>query len=342
MIKKYQIFISSTYEDLKDERRFVCDAILSLHQFPIGMEQFSASDESQWEVIKKLIDTSDYYVLILGKRYGSLSENGKSYTECEIDYAKKQGVPILAFIKADDAGYSSLQIDNELEKSSKLNAFINKVKSGRIVKWFKNPYELSYLVATALHNEMEKNNRPGWLRAIAPQNAAPGYDLSNDNDQENEYDDFEFMKPVDTYEFTTYQHPSDGEHREVNKKEEVIAEGLYKNNELVKGIEFNNLIRITNGRLIFKPNCPEDPYDSTDDFKYDKMESYGWGEFYPFKWSEPYIEHEGLEKFYVVDFIVDGETKQMFNIRTLEEFLEKVNPKRLEQLKKLIQYGKKL
>lgn len=83
MTKKYQIFISSTFEDLKDERRFVRDAILNIHQFPIGMEQFSAGDMSQWEVIKESIDTSDYYVLLVGKRYGSLDETGISYTERE-------------------------------------------------------------------------------------------------------------------------------------------------------------------------------------------------------------------------------------------------------------------
>ena len=45
MEKKYQIFISSTYEDLKEERRKVQDTILSMYQFPIGMEMFSAADE---------------------------------------------------------------------------------------------------------------------------------------------------------------------------------------------------------------------------------------------------------------------------------------------------------
>ena len=44
MEKKYQIFISSTYEDLKEERDKVQRAILSMYQFPVGMEMFSADD----------------------------------------------------------------------------------------------------------------------------------------------------------------------------------------------------------------------------------------------------------------------------------------------------------
>ena len=64
MEKKYQIFISSTFKDLKTARLKVRDAILSMYHFPVGMEMFGALDEDQWEVIKRDIDASDYYVLI--------------------------------------------------------------------------------------------------------------------------------------------------------------------------------------------------------------------------------------------------------------------------------------
>jgi len=76
MQKKYQIFISSTYIDLIEERQKVQDAILSLYHFPIGMEMFSAADEEQWKIIQETIDSSDYYILIIGHRYGSIIEEG--------------------------------------------------------------------------------------------------------------------------------------------------------------------------------------------------------------------------------------------------------------------------
>lgn len=104
MEKKYQIFISSTYEDLKEAREKVRDAILSMMHFPIGMEMFSAGDEEQWEIIQETINSSDYYVLIVGQRYGSEIATGEgagiSYTEKEYRYAKEQKVPILAFISS--------------------------------------------------------------------------------------------------------------------------------------------------------------------------------------------------------------------------------------------------
>lgn len=84
---KYQVFISSTYEDLQEERQKVQEAILSMYQFPIGMEMFSADDSEQWEIIRETIDTSDFYILIIEHRYGSIIKEGKdagmSYTEKE-------------------------------------------------------------------------------------------------------------------------------------------------------------------------------------------------------------------------------------------------------------------
>ena len=83
-MKKYQIFISSTYIDLIDERQAAVEAILQSGHIPAGMELFAASNQSQWEIIKKWIDESDIYMLILGGRYGSIEQtSGLSYTELE-------------------------------------------------------------------------------------------------------------------------------------------------------------------------------------------------------------------------------------------------------------------
>lgn len=47
MQHRYQIFISSTYEDSKEERKKVTDVILRMGHFPIGMELFNADNDSQ-------------------------------------------------------------------------------------------------------------------------------------------------------------------------------------------------------------------------------------------------------------------------------------------------------
>ena len=170
MDKKYQVFISSTYKDLIPEREKVRDVILSMYQFPIGMEMFSAADEEQWEIIKETIDSSDYYVLIIGKRYGSVidegSDKGISYTEKEYRYAKSIGLPILAYIKNDEA-ITADKVDDDPEKLKKLQVFKDDVTRGREVKWFSTIDQLGTEVTLSLHKEMDRKKRPGWIRGDA-------------------------------------------------------------------------------------------------------------------------------------------------------------------------------
>ena len=56
MSAKFQVFVSSTFKDLHDERDLVIKAILEMGHIPVGMEMFSAADEEQWSVIKRQID----------------------------------------------------------------------------------------------------------------------------------------------------------------------------------------------------------------------------------------------------------------------------------------------
>ena len=98
MQKKYQVFISSTYTDLKKERAKVQEILLMADCIPAGMEAFVASNAQQFEVIKKVIDLCDYYVLIIGGRYGTINkETDLSYTEMEYNYAVSKGIPVLVF-----------------------------------------------------------------------------------------------------------------------------------------------------------------------------------------------------------------------------------------------------
>lgn len=82
--KKLQVFVSSTFKDLREDRQAAVEAILTAKHIPAGMELFASGDESQMSVIKRWIDQSDVYLLILGGRYGSIEPNsGKSYTHLE-------------------------------------------------------------------------------------------------------------------------------------------------------------------------------------------------------------------------------------------------------------------
>lgn len=157
---KYQVFVSSTYEDLKEERSIVMETILKLEQIPIGMEMFNAGDEEQWELIKRTIDNSDYYLVIIGGRYGSTASDGLSYTEKEYRYAVETGKPILTFIKKDDG----VQSNEGLEKQYHLQQFREHAK-GKIASFWSNKDELGRLVAASIHSIISRKPGIGWIRA---------------------------------------------------------------------------------------------------------------------------------------------------------------------------------
>jgi hypothetical protein len=106
MDRRYQVFVSSTYEDLQEERRETMQALLALDCIPTGMELFPAADDDSWTLIKRFIAGCDYYVVIIGGRYGSKAPSGRSYTEMEYDYAVEAGLPILAFLHQGSRHYS--------------------------------------------------------------------------------------------------------------------------------------------------------------------------------------------------------------------------------------------
>ena len=165
MSTRYQVFVSSTYLDLKEARQQVLHALLDLDCIPAGMELFSASSDEQFDYIKREIDESDYYVLILGWRYGSVHSDGVSYTEREFDYAIQQSIPVLVFPHADEALVAAEYRESDAAKRGKLLAFRERAMKARLAKHWKVPDELSIQVNKSLHREFRDHPRAGWIRA---------------------------------------------------------------------------------------------------------------------------------------------------------------------------------
>jgi hypothetical protein len=165
MEKRYQVFVSSTYADLQEERRNVIQTLMEMDCIPSGMEIFPAADEEQWEFIKKIISDCDYYVLIIGGRYGSVTSEGISYTEKEYDFAVSIGLRVLAFLhkNPDEIPVKNSELNPELR--GKLNSFRRRVSEGRLVKFWGRADELPGLVALSLSKTIKTYPAVGWVRA---------------------------------------------------------------------------------------------------------------------------------------------------------------------------------
>lgn len=161
---RHQIFVSSTFTDLVEERSEVIQAVWELDCIPTGMEAFVASNESQWDVIKRVIDESDYYVLIIGGRYGSVTDDGISYTEKEYNYAKKLSIPVLAFVHENPADIPVGKSEKDEAPRVKLELFRQRVMNDHPIRTWKSATELGSIVSRSLSREIKINPRPGWIR----------------------------------------------------------------------------------------------------------------------------------------------------------------------------------
>ncbi|MDN5698995.1 MAG: DUF4062 domain-containing protein [Kocuria sp.] len=163
MDKRYQVFISSTFVDLIDERREVMQALLEMDCMPAGMELFPAGNDDQWTLIKGVIEQSDYYLVVLGGRYGSVTEEGVSYTEKEYDYAVELGIPVMGFVPADIDEIPVGKTDKNDAAAQKLDEFRVKVQR-RMTKEWKNADDLGSKVTRGLMHLIKNHPRPGWVR----------------------------------------------------------------------------------------------------------------------------------------------------------------------------------
>lgn len=164
MDKRYQVFVSSTYDDLQDERKEVIQALLELDCIPAGMELFPAADEDQWTLIKKVIDDCDYYIVVIGGRYGSLSSDGISYTQKEYEYALSSGKPTIGFLHKNPGAITADKTEPTKQGKNKLESFRQLVQKKTCRYWI-NPSELGSVVSRSLVKLIKAHPAVGWVRA---------------------------------------------------------------------------------------------------------------------------------------------------------------------------------
>ena len=164
MDKRYQVFVSSTYQDLQQERQPVMQALLELDCIPAGMELFPAADEDQWSLIKEVIDDCDYYIAIIAGRYGSVGSDGMGYTEKEYRYAVECGKPVIAFLHKDPESLPGSKLEKSPKLRKKLQEF-RQLAQKKMCKFWSTPHELGLVVSSSLVKLVKRHPGIGWVRA---------------------------------------------------------------------------------------------------------------------------------------------------------------------------------
>ena len=127
------------------------------------MEAFPAADATPWELIRTIVAESDYYVLIVGGKYGSTGPVGISYTEMEFDLAVELEKPILAFIHGAPEEIPAGRSELDPESRRRLDAFRAKV-TARLCKPWRSKEELKAAVLLALVHAIRTKPAAGWVK----------------------------------------------------------------------------------------------------------------------------------------------------------------------------------
>lgn len=161
--KRYQVFISSTYTDLAAERSALVQALPTLGCLPVGMDVHPAGGTA-WNAIKKLIDDCDYYILLLGSRYGSLSPSGVGYTHMEYVYASTKQKPILVLLhEAPETRPLAFQ-ERTPEGKLKFNDFRQLLLKGFVGRW-SNEKDLDAALRQYMPQLIKSRPMPGWVKS---------------------------------------------------------------------------------------------------------------------------------------------------------------------------------
>jgi len=247
--KKLQVFVSSTFEDMKDERQAAVEAILSSGNIPAGMELFTAGDESQMTVIERWIDESDVYLLILGGRYGSIEEkSGKSYIHLEYEYALSLNKPLFSIAINREALEKKVKKNGtfviEQDNPNDLKAFKDLVLKN-LVKFYDDKKDIKLAIHETLSDFAYRKELVGWIRGDNSVNTAQlAEEIARLTKENSELRNLSLKNNNALYANLTFE-----ELKELLENKSVFEFLLENGEQFIYGTYIRNLIYAYNGKF---------------------------------------------------------------------------------------------
>ena len=105
---KHHIFIGSTLDDLKSERKELPSIVMELGHIAVMADYLDDSAKNTPKLLKKIIEECDYFLALVAHKY--CDKDGKTsplVKECSI--AAKKGIPVLALIIDDKARWKPVK-----------------------------------------------------------------------------------------------------------------------------------------------------------------------------------------------------------------------------------------
>lgn len=151
------IFVSSTYEDLKNERAAAIE-LLDRSFHAVAMEKFFPADHQSKAVCLVRLQKCDACVLIIGERYGSIDPIDQvSITEIEYSTAKALGIPVFPVIKVGAVNGEWRSSETDPERLRKHQSFKSRADGEKYRKTFQTPDQIRVEIFGAIY-EYERDH----------------------------------------------------------------------------------------------------------------------------------------------------------------------------------------
>lgn len=148
-----KFYLSSTFEDLKECREAVSNALRQIGHEVIGMENYTARGTAPLEKCLKDVAECDYYIGIFAWRYGYVPEDGnpkkKSITELEYLKAVELRKEPLIFMLSENASWPRKLVDRDERQIEALRQYLSKK---HLIDSFDDCAQLTVAVAVAVAN----------------------------------------------------------------------------------------------------------------------------------------------------------------------------------------------
>jgi hypothetical protein len=157
-----RIYISSTYNDLKEYRKVVYATLRQMGHDAIAMEDYVATDLRPVDKCLEDVAASDLYVGIFAFAYGYVPDtanpDGKSITELEYRKAGDAGVPRLIFLVKEGAPWPTSVIDALVagKNGQRILDLRKELERTHTDSFFESAEELARKVSVAVPKELER------------------------------------------------------------------------------------------------------------------------------------------------------------------------------------------
>jgi len=180
---KYHIFIGSTLDDLKNERKELPRIILELGHIPVTADYLDETARNASELLQKVIEECDYFIALVGNKYSGSDGEVSPLVE-QLSIATKKGIPVLALIIGEKVRSKPAKKEKEPALIRKLDDLKARLQEGSYETWTNSP-DLCQKAQSLLVQELNIHARPGWVKAeklIDPTVANELSRLSSEND----------------------------------------------------------------------------------------------------------------------------------------------------------------